>query len=86
MMHRRRFLKWAGGALALPLLQVPGRATGQTASGYPTRLVIFYQPNGTKKELWSPHHSGTETRFEMGPLLAPLKSHRKTWSFSTDWT
>lgn len=72
---RRTFLRRAGGAaLALPLLQLPRRAFGQ--QNHPTRLVIFYQPNGTKKELWSPQ-GGTETEWEPGPLIAPLARHRR---------
>lgn len=69
-MNRRLFLKQLGGAaLALPLLQVPAGA--QTAP-FPRRLVIFFTPNGTKKELWSPGKDATETRFTPGPLLAPV--------------
>ena len=75
MIHRRRFLKWAGGTLALPLLQSPRRARAQD-SRYPTRLVIFYQPNGSKKELWRPPAGATETQFELGPLLRPLHAHK----------
>lgn len=73
-MNRRSFLKrLGGGALALPLLQLPRAA--RAADGYPTRLLIFYSPNGTKKELWSPlqqyGHSG-ETGWQMPTLLQPL--------------
>ncbi len=71
-MDRRVFLRRAaGGALALPLLQLPGRA--QTAA-FPRRLVVFFTPNGTKKEFWSPPAGSTETDFTLGPLLAPLES------------
>lgn len=74
---RRTFLRSAGGAmLTLPLLQLPGRARGQQGQQYPTRVVIFFQPNGTKKELWSPQ-GGTETDWRPGPLLDPLDRHRR---------
>ncbi|MEE2786449.1 MAG: DUF1552 domain-containing protein [Myxococcota bacterium] len=75
-MRRRQFLGWAGGALALPLLQVPRRAWAQEQD-YPVRLVVFYQPNGTKKELWSPTAGSTETQFDLGPLLKPLEAHKQ---------
>lgn len=71
---RRAFLRRAGGAaLALPLLQIPGRA--RAAESFPRRLLLFYTPNGTKKELWSPKHFGqpSETQFTLGPLLKPLE-------------
>lgn len=73
---RRGFLRSAGGAaLALPLLQLPGRAFAQ-GGAYPKRLVIYYTPNGTKKELWSPS-GGTETDFTLGPVLRPLTRHKE---------
>lgn len=69
---RRTFLRRAGAAaLAMPLLQLPRGLRAQGRQQYPTRLVIFYQPNGTKKELWSPQ-GGTETNWEPGPILRPL--------------
>lgn len=74
-MNRRLFLQRAGGAaLMLPLLQYPGSARAQ-GGAFPRRLVVFYSPNGTKKERWSPGQQGaggTERDFQLGPLLAPL--------------
>ena len=72
-MNRRDFLKFFGGSALLPLM--PSLVRAQSAD-FPTRLVIFYQPNGTKKELWTPSGMPTENDFEMGPLLAPLESFR----------
>ena len=75
-LSRRAFLRRAGGAaLALPLLQLPRFARAGTGEGYPTRLIIFYQPNGTKMELWRPPAGATETQFTLGPLLQPLAHH-----------
>ena len=73
MMHRRRFLQFAGGAMTLPLLQIPRVARAQSGPEFPTRLIIFYQPNGTKKELWSPSMGSSENDFDLGRLLAPLE-------------
>lgn len=73
-LDRRAFLRRLGGAaLALPLLQLPRRA--KAAGEFPTRVVVFYQPNGTKKELWSPQ-GGTETEWAPGRLLTPLAPWR----------
>lgn len=75
MIDRRTFLRRAGAAaLAMPLLQLPRGARADTG-GHPKRLVVFYQPNGTKKELWSPQ-GGTETDWTPGPLLRPLTPFR----------
>ena len=76
MIHRRRFLQFAGGAMALPLLQAPRLARAQSDPNFPTRLIIFYQPNGTKKELWSPDPGSGENDFNLGRLLAPLQGHK----------
>lgn len=73
---RRTWLRRAGqAALALPLLQLPRGVGAQGTRGYPQRLVIFYQPNGTKKELWSPR-GPSETEWSLGPLLRPLTPFR----------
>jgi len=75
---RRSLLRGlGGGALALPLLNSLPRAWGQSAETgegnerAPKRLLLFYTPNGTKKELWRPSH-GPGQLSELGPLLTPL--------------
>jgi hypothetical protein len=50
---------------------MPGIARANT-SPFPTRLIVFYQPNGTKKELWTPAGDPTERSFELGSILQPL--------------
>lgn len=76
MISRRTFLRGAAGAtVALPLLQVLPRGTAKAASNYPKRLIIFFNPNGTLKERWSP--SGTETDFTLSEILAPLERHKQ---------
>lgn len=71
---RRAVLRGLGGlAVGLPLLQIlPGRA--QAAAPYPKRLIVFFNPNGTLKERWSP--TGTETDFTLPEILAPLERHK----------
>jgi hypothetical protein len=74
-LSRRAFLRGAAGAaLALPLLQLPaGRSAA--AQRYPKRLLLWFTPNGTLKELWSPQ-GGTETQFDLPQLLQPLARHQ----------
>ncbi len=70
---RRLFVKGIGGALALPLLQLPRSAQAVQAT-YPTRLILFYTPNGTKKELWRPAQSN-RLLTSLGPILTPLQGN-----------
>lgn len=72
---RRGVLRGLGGlAVGLPLLQIlPGRA--QASAPYPKRFIVFFNPNGTLKERWSPQ--GTETDFLLPEILAPLERHKR---------
>ena len=63
-----------GGSALVPLLSHPLYAQERTP---PTRLIVFYQPNGTKKELWTPSGNPTETEFELGPILEPLNAFKE---------
>jgi hypothetical protein len=74
-LDRRTLLRGAGGAaLALPLLEAmqPRRAAAQTT---PRRFVVMFQPMGTIPDSWRP--TGTETAFELSPILAPLEPHKR---------
>lgn len=77
MISRRGFLRGLGGlTVALPLLQVvPGRSAKATPA-YPKRLIVFFNPNGTLKERWSP--TGTETDFTLPEILLPLQRHKQS--------
>lgn len=71
---RREVLRGLGGvSVALPLLSsLPGAfAQGTDEPQSPKRLLLFYTPNGTKKELWRPSHAPGQLS-ELGPLLSPL--------------
>ena len=71
---RREVLRGIGGvSVALPLLHSMPRASAQepTNEQPPKRLLLFYTPNGTKKELWRPSHEPGALS-ELGPLLSPL--------------
>jgi hypothetical protein len=79
---RRTFLKGAGTALALPLLDamVPAlSALAETAAAPVRRLGFVYLPNGVARNFkginyWTP--SGVGTDFELSPILSPLAPYR----------
>lgn len=70
---RRTFLRGAGIALALPLLDsmVPALTAAAQTAAVPRRRVGFvYVPNGAIMEQWTPAASGAG--FELTPILQPL--------------
>ena len=70
---RRTFLRAAGAAVALPLLDsmVPAFAA---ASKPVLRLSTIYNPNGMNMEKWTPATFGSD--FELSPILQPLAPFR----------
>jgi len=80
-MLRRTFLRGAGAALALPLLDamVPALANAaETASANIPRLGYFYVPNGMHMPLWKPKTPGAGSAFELSTILqglAPVKEY-----------
>jgi hypothetical protein len=76
---RRTFLRGAGAAVALPLLDamVPAvTALAQTAARPRTRFGAVFVPNGAIMESWTP--AGSETAFELSPALKPLEPFRES--------
>jgi hypothetical protein len=74
---RRTFLRGAGTALALPLLDamVPAFASpAQTAARTATRLSFFTVPNGVIMDKWTPAVVGTS--YDITPVLEPLAAFR----------
>lgn len=76
-LSRRAFLRGAGTvAISLPLLDFMRTGSGAHAADTqtPKRLVTFFFPNGSPKELWLPERTGRDFAFK-GALepLAPLK-------------
>ena len=70
---RRTFLRGAGTALALPLLDAmfPAFASAaQTASSTATRLSFLAVPNGIIMDKWTPAAIGRE--YPITPVLEPL--------------
>jgi uncharacterized protein DUF1552 len=71
---RRTFLKGAGVAVALPLLDamIPAStALAKTAAAPRMRLGYFYFPHGAIMDKWTPAKEGAD--YELSPILAPLK-------------
>jgi hypothetical protein len=79
---RRTFLRGAGVALGLPLLDamVPAvTALAQTPAATASRLGFIYMPNGVAKnssgiDYWTPTTEGRN--FQMSQILAPLEPFR----------
>jgi hypothetical protein len=74
---RRTFLRGAGAAIALPLLDamIPARtALAQTAAMPKPRLGFFYLPHGFVMDKWTPPTEGVD--FEFSAILEPLKELR----------
>jgi hypothetical protein len=77
-LSRRTFLRGAGVAVGLPLLDamVPAwTALAQTAASPKPRLGFLYLPHGAIMEQWTPAAEGTN--FELTPILQPLAPFQK---------
>jgi hypothetical protein len=74
---RRRILRGAGAALALPLLDsmIPSStALAKTAAVPPKRFGAVFVPHGERPGFWTPEKVGSD--FEMSPILSPLAAYR----------
>ncbi len=75
---RRSFLRGAGAAIALPMLDAMTPALSQPA-GPPQRIAFVYLPNGVAMNFdginyWTP--DGTGSDFEFSTILEPLRPWR----------
>jgi hypothetical protein len=73
-LSRRTFLRGAGVAVGLPLLEsmIPaGTVLGQTVANPRIRLGFLYMPHGAMMSNWTPAMEGTD--FELSRILSPLK-------------
>src|SRR5581483_4566720 len=72
---RRTFLKGAGTAVALPMLDamIPAFAAPEAAKA-PLRMAFVYVPNGIDMPNWTPAKEGAG--FEFPRILEPLAPHR----------
>ncbi|MGH9674814.1 MAG: DUF1552 domain-containing protein [Bryobacteraceae bacterium] len=80
-LDRRTFLRGAGTAVALPLLDamMPAFSRAATASKAPCRMAFVYVPNGIVMNEWIPRTQGEVARLpEVLPrLLEPLAPYRE---------
>jgi hypothetical protein len=77
-LSRRTFLRGAGVAVGLPLLDamVPAwTALAQTVASPKPRMGFMYLPHGAIMEQWTPAVEGTG--FELTPILKPLAPFQK---------
>ncbi len=76
-LSRRTFLRGAGVAVGLPLLDamIPSlTALAQTAAKPTPRMGFIYLPHGAIMENWTPATTGAG--FELSPILKPLEPFR----------
>lgn len=76
-LHRRTFLRGAGTALALPLLDamVPALTAERLTAAAPVRRLGFiYFPLGVDRDRWLP--AGDGANYEFSEALQPLAPHR----------
>src|SRR6185295_16280015 len=77
-LSRRTFLRGAGVAVGLPLLEamIPAStALSQTAAKPMPRMGFIYFPHGAIMDRWTPATEGLD--FELSPILKPLEKFKK---------
>lgn len=76
LLGRRHFLRGAGAAVALPLLDAmtPISARAAAPQSKPRRSVFVYIPNGVNGMTWQVTKSGRD--YDLSPSLQPLAKHR----------
>jgi hypothetical protein len=72
---RRTFLRGAGAALALPVLDAMTPAMSAAPSPAPSRMIFVFHPNGAIPAQWKPTTEGKN--FEFTPTLKPLEPFRE---------
>jgi hypothetical protein len=77
-LSRRTFLRGAGVAVGLPLLDamIPASTIlAQTAASPKPRMGFIYFPHGAIMDRWTPATEGAD--FELSPILKPLEKFKK---------
>src|SRR5436189_4046816 len=77
-LSRRTFLRGAGVAVGLPLLEamIPASTMlSQTAAKPTPRMGFIYFPHGAIMDRWTPATEGAD--FEISPILKPLEKFKK---------
>ena len=73
-LSRRTFLRGAGVALGLPLLDAMPAVAGAAAGGPPVRMCCMYFPNGVWEKDWVPETTGAD--YALPFALQPLAPHK----------
>ena len=74
-LSRRTFLRGAGVALGLPLLEAMPASAGASAGGEPpVRMCLMYFPNGVWEKDWVPAKAGAD--YDLPFALQPLAPHK----------
>ncbi|MBV8880301.1 MAG: DUF1552 domain-containing protein [Planctomycetaceae bacterium] len=71
---RRTFLRGAGVALGLPLLDAMTPAFASASAAPPVRMSCLYFPNGVWEKDWVPSTTGAD--YALPPALQPLAPHK----------
>ena len=81
-LSRRRVLRGAGAALALPWLEAmwspnvsAAEKEGRQPSDTPVRMAALFVPNGVRQDAWTPDGVGQD--FTLSPTLKPLHAHKE---------
>jgi len=74
LLDRRRFLRGAGAAIALPLLDCMRPLQAQAAADKARRAVFVYIPNGVNVLTWQITKAGAD--YELPEPMKPLEKHR----------
>lgn len=80
MWTRRAFLGSAAlGLVAAPFVRLLGRGRAAEPGTTPTRLLVFFCPNGTVPHRWRPVPASDALGFDFGPgtVLEPLRDVRR---------
>ena len=76
---RRTFLRGAGAAIALPLLDAMVPALAQSSAPKANRVGFVYMPNGVARnfdgiDFWTPKTQGKD--FELSRIMQPLAPYK----------
>jgi len=76
-LSRRAFLGGAGTVVALPFLEsvFPGSARASVPAASPTRLMVYFLPNGCHMADFTPQATGPD--WDVSRILLPVDRHRE---------
>lgn len=72
---RRTFLTGVGASLAIPTLEIMGKAANEAGAEPPLRLGVLHKGNGVEQKFWK--CQGSEKDFTLSPNTKPLERHKQ---------